>query len=304
MPELPELAHIGRDTIRNASTSVRLTPHAHETMELCFVERGAVWWCVGSELHEVSGGHAYVTWPHELHGGLHGALNPCKLYWLGVDLRPRDRSEDRTFLDLPESEAAALVAALATLPRRHFPAPVLLARLCDRMVDTIEGQNDAFGVTRLRATLLDFLVGVIDAAMLAPALAYSALAEATLRAIDESLDRPLSVHELAQRLGWSPSHVQHRFRKEVGVPLAEWQLRRRIGQACRLLERTDEAIMSIGSELGFSSSQYFATAFRRVVGLSPTAFRNAARAGEEQPAIGRATSANPLKDGWPLSGLK
>ncbi|MBA3382582.1 MAG: helix-turn-helix domain-containing protein [Actinobacteria bacterium] len=66
------------------------------------------------------------------------------------------------------------------------------------------------------------------------------------------------------------------------MPPVEWQLRRRIGEACRRLERTDEAVTSIGFRLGFSSSQYFATSFRRVMGLSPTAFRTAARAGLER----------------------
>lgn len=282
VPELQELAHIGRDTTRRADGSTRLTPHVHGTMELCFVERGTVWWWADRELYEVSGGQAYVTWPHELHGGLHGALNPCKLYWLGVPLWPRGRRGGRTFLDLPDSEAAALVAGLATLPRRQFPAPVALARSCDRMLEAIEGASGAFVVTRLRVTLLDFLLRVIDAAKNAPVPVYSMLVHEALRSIDESLHKPLSVPELSRRLGWSPSHVQHRFRDEVGVPPAEWQLRRRIGEACRRLEGTNEAITSIGYQLGFSSSQYFATAFRRVMGLSPTAFRTAARAGSER----------------------
>lgn len=241
------------------------------------MERGTVWWWAGNELYAVSGGQTYLTWPHELHGGLYGALNPCKLYWLGFPLWPRGRSGGRTFLDLPESEAGALVAALATLPRRHFPTPVSLARSCDDMLDAIEGASGAFVVTRLRAALLDILLRVIDAAKDAPVPAYSMVVQEAMRSIDESLHRPLSVPELSQRLGWSPSHVQHRFREEVGVPPAEWQLRRRIGEACRRLERTDETITSIGAELGFASSQYFATAFRRVMGLSPTAFRAAAR---------------------------
>jgi len=211
-------------------------------MEMCFVERGTVWWWAGSELYEVSGGQAYVTWPHELHGGLHGALNPCKLYWLGVPLWPRGRHDGRTFLELPDSEAAVLVATLAALPRRHFPVPVALARSCDLLLEAIEGASDALAVTRIRTTLLDILLRVIEAASNAPAPVYSMLIRAAMRSIDESLDRPLSVPELSRRLGWSPSHVQHRFRDEVGVPPAEWQLRRRVGQACRVLERTDEAI--------------------------------------------------------------
>jgi len=95
--------------------------------------------------------------------------------------------------------------------------------------------------------------------------------------LGERLDQPLTVVELSRRLGWSPSHVQHRFRAEVGVAPAEWRLRRRIFAACRRLESTDEPITGIALGLGFASSQYFATAFKRVMGSSPTAFRATAR---------------------------
>jgi len=276
VPELPELAAVALDTVRRAGAA-RLEPHVHETMEICFLERGRIWSWVGSELYEVDGGDVYVTWPRELHGPLHGAINPCRRYVLCVPLWPEGRGDGRSFLHLPEDEAAELVAALASLPRRHFAAPPALAERFRQLLDGAVPGPAPLELARLRATLLALLLDVVEAARAAAPPPRSQLVRDAIAAMEASLERPLPVPELARRLGWSVSHLQHRFRAEVGLPPAEWLLRRRIVEACRRLEAGDTPVTRIGLELGFSSSQYFATAFARTTGLSPSAFRNAVR---------------------------
>lgn len=273
VPQLPELAAIGCDSIRRARAG-KLAPHVHETMELCYVERGRVWSWVGSELFEISGGEVYVTWPGEIHGAMNGVVNPCRRYLVRVPLRPGSA----TFLHLPEDEAAALVDALARLPR-HFPAPPSLVPTWEELIAESAAGSGPLGVARLRALLLDLLLEVVAAAARAVPQEWSQLTCDAMRQMEQNLTRPLQLTEIADRLGWSVSHVQHRFRREVGISPGEWYLRRRVAESCRLLEQSDDAVTKIAFDLGFSSSQYFATAFARVTGLSPTAFRRAGRDG-------------------------
>jgi AraC-like DNA-binding protein len=49
-------------------------------------------------------------------------------------------------------------------------------------------------------------------------------------------------------------------------------MRAKINQACRLLTN-GQAILPTALDLGFSSSQYFAVAFRRYMGVSPKEYR-------------------------------
>jgi len=273
VPQLPELAAIGCDTIRHAHSG-KLAPHSHETMEICYVERGQVWSWVGTDLYEIFGGETYVTWPHEVHGAMHGVVNPCRRYLVRIALQP----SSTTFLHLPDDEAAALVDALARLPR-HFPAPPSLVPTWEELIAQSAAEPAPLAVAKLRALLLDLLLEVVAAAVPAAPQERSQLTRDAMLQMEQNLTHPLPLDEISNRLGWSVSHVQHRFRREVGISPGEWYLRRRVAESCRLLEQSDDAVTKIAFELGFSSSQYFATAFARVTGLSPTAFRRAARDG-------------------------
>jgi AraC-like DNA-binding protein len=50
-------------------------------------------------------------------------------------------------------------------------------------------------------------------------------------------------------------------------------MRRRIYRAKYLLREPDRPITAIALDLGFSSSQYFATVFKKLVGLTPGEYR-------------------------------
>jgi AraC-like DNA-binding protein len=268
--ELPELEAMGFDAIRHADGG-RVAPHAHDTFELCFVERGEVWTWVEDELLEVSGGQVYATWPGERHGALDDAVNPCRRYLVRVDLgRLR-------FLGLPRAEAAAVTGALLALPRRTFAAPADAQRLFDELLADAAATPGPLRVARVRASLLRLLLAMIDAAGTTGRSAHSDVVAEAKRVLAERLDRRVSAETLARELGWSVSHLQHRFRAEVGMPPGEWQLRRRIAAACRLLVQSDDPVTRIAHALGFPSSQYFATAFARVTGTTPSAYRDGRR---------------------------
>ena len=68
-----------------------------------------------------------------------------------------------------------------------------------------------------------------------------------------------------------------RFKAETGYTLHEYLIHRRVEEAHRRLSSTDEDITNIAHNLGFSSSQYFATVFRRETGMTPGEYRDSHR---------------------------
>ena len=57
--------------------------------------------------------------------------------------------------------------------------------------------------------------------------------------------------------------------------MSPWQyiLKVRIEAAKQRLAARDESITQIAMRLGFASSQYFATTFKRITGVTPRAYR-------------------------------
>jgi AraC-like DNA-binding protein len=59
------------------------------------------------------------------------------------------------------------------------------------------------------------------------------------------------------------------LRNEIGSSPLDYINRRRVFEARRLLEEKDLNIKEVAHHLGFSSSQYFSTVFKRITGVSP-----------------------------------
>lgn len=85
-----------------------------------------------------------------------------------------------------------------------------------------------------------------------------------------------TVAEAAKSLGHSERSLQ-RALGEAGTSFSSALADARLGRASHLLRETDRSITEIALEVGFASSEAFATAFRRHVGVTPSAYRNRPR---------------------------
>jgi AraC family transcriptional regulator len=100
---------------------------------------------------------------------------------------------------------------------------------------------------------------------------------AQLRRLDEYVDAfPRSaptIGTLAKLLGMSPRRLTTLFRDTTGLTVRAWVEAKRMEQARRLLIETDQPLKAIAYDLGFANQGVFSTAFRRVAGLAPSAYR-------------------------------
>ena len=83
------------------------------------------------------------------------------------------------------------------------------------------------------------------------------------------MENALSSQMIADQLKISDGHLRKMFREEMGVTLSDYILQFRIDKARGLLLKKSAKISGIYEKLGFSSSQYFSTVFKKKTGLSP-----------------------------------
>jgi CheY-like chemotaxis protein len=86
---------------------------------------------------------------------------------------------------------------------------------------------------------------------------------------------PISRTDLARHVALSDDYLTFCFRKELGVTPIAYLNRYRVNQAKQLLADPGKSITEVALEVGFSDSGYFGRVFRREVGLSPEAYRQA-----------------------------
>jgi signal transduction histidine kinase/AraC-like DNA-binding protein len=93
--------------------------------------------------------------------------------------------------------------------------------------------------------------------------------------IHQHYAEPISRADLARHVALSEDYLTACFRKELGVTPIAYLNRYRVQQARQLLTDTSKSVTEIALEVGFSDSGYFSRVFRREVGLSPDAYRQA-----------------------------
>ncbi len=102
-------------------------------------------------------------------------------------------------------------------------------------------------------------------------------AVAARAAIDINLGSGLPLRQVLQGIPVGYRHLYRCFHARYGKSPKHYQEEQRLAEAGQLLVDTDEAITTIGLELGFASSQHFATRFRHYFGQSPSRYRRAGR---------------------------
>ncbi|NEG69555.1 helix-turn-helix domain-containing protein [Bifidobacterium choloepi] len=95
--------------------------------------------------------------------------------------------------------------------------------------------------------------------------------------ITSELDRWYTLAELSERFDFPLTSMQQCFRNRYGVSIAAYMKEYRMNAAAVRLRNSDDPVIDIASEVGYSNPGKFAAAFRSVMGKTPTEYRSSAR---------------------------
>lgn len=105
----------------------------------------------------------------------------------------------------------------------------------------------------------------------------SGLISRALRYMEEHYAEECSLAAVAAHTHLSPNYFGNLFKKETGESFSAYVTSLRMDKAKLFLKNTDMKVAEIAQSVGYPDSNYFATAFKQTVGLSPTEFRKQER---------------------------
>jgi len=106
--------------------------------------------------------------------------------------------------------------------------------------------------------------------------------QAAIRLIDQQLDAPPALVDMARLVGTHGKRLTAIFRRYLGMTVYAYIREQRLRKSQELLASSNATIQDIADLIGFRSAANFATAFRGRTGMTPSAFRNQVRRGERR----------------------
>lgn len=260
-PAVPELVHIGEQW---APADFIIGKHTHMVWELYLQIAGESQWDGDGKTHALRPGCFFAAAPgvtHRMHDGpkarhhfLYAAIDleaicmrhgELRNFWQGhhIVFEPHGETLQTSFRQLIREVSALLphrtIGIYAALDSLIIEATRLLGN--ERKATTWVASHPA--VARVKEL------------------------------IDHCPSTNWKVDQLAWLAGLCPSRLSDRFTHDMGVSPHQYLLRMRIESAKEALKQSDVSVTDLAFELGFSSSQHFASTFRRMVGVSAHTFR-------------------------------
>lgn len=91
--------------------------------------------------------------------------------------------------------------------------------------------------------------------------------------VEQHLDEPLTLEDLARESAFSPYHFHRIFRAFVGEPLYAYIKRLRLEKAAMIVRSTRDPITDVSFQAGYETPAAFSKAFRERFGVPPSGFR-------------------------------
>lgn len=258
----------------NYNYSMELDKHIHEIgPELTYVMKGFAEWQLdnGSKL-EQSGGTLAIVPRNIRHRGGEGVITPCWLFWYLLDLRDKAAAQKNTTFNTPEMEL--IFETFSIKSGRVIPAIPSIEGHFARLLELLRREpGNPWHAAEMRLVLCQIILDTAKSLAGSTTLRDDSLAMRAREYMKKHISSDMAVDDIAAACGLSESQFARRFKKTAGVTPADYLQRLRIEEACRILRTSGGSITEIAFKLGFSSSQYFSTVFKRYTGMTPCNYK-------------------------------
>ena len=278
--DFPLIEHMGTGLSSSASS---LQNHAHTGHELFFVIKGeALFELENHDTLAITGGHLSYHPPNTIHRGRKDHMAPCMWCWLIFNPTAPHATRNSSF---SRQDLQQLNAAFKNKPFAVQSCNTAIQNSLRRFRTAVADHcthPSSFTTVLLRSIVCELIIEStlhLNAARTKTDTLYGEAAEAF---VQKHLFDRITVSDIARHLGFSANRTHTLFREQTGQSPNYYILSRRLKAAEKLLDRSPDSITHIALECGFSSSQYFARAFKKFNGVTPSEFRRSAGANPEK----------------------
>ncbi len=264
---LPEVPVVGVNIQTSACGG--LARHKHPGIfEAVYMVRGRQIFSIKGREYLMKSNDLFISQPGIYHGSGSYLMEKAFFYWLQIRLPQKNRP----FLCLDAESSLNLSNSLIEIMTSRFQGKKIISEHFEQIFRLYTTKAVAAKL-EISIKIIELLLLIIDCANKTHSTAVTKDINTSLKLLEGGTDKFFTLEQMAAAGGLSSSRFKCKFKQQIGLPPAEYQLREKIEAAKTLLETTDKNVTEIAHKLGFSSSQYFATVFKRFTRNTPSQWR-------------------------------
>ena len=259
-----------------------MEPNVHDFFEMVYMKRGDVIFQIENDQVKLGPNNIVIIKPNRTHKLLVKSKNGCEFIVFSfklVDFEDPGFSKVlmEDFIDFVEGERAEPYHSLKVGQRNE------IIQLLNGIVNEKNGNNlDSEFLIRLM--VLEIFVYLSRAlriewenSMKDKSPKLKELIKISVNYINSNYEKELTLADISNFVFLSPSYFVRIFKEEMDVSPISYLLRVRIQKAKEMLETTDMKISDIALMVGFSNHQRLNEIFKKITGITPTAYRMSQR---------------------------
>ncbi|WP_145134314.1 AraC family transcriptional regulator [Paenibacillus sp. Y412MC10] len=238
--------------------------------ELIVMTHGTLYISGDDETYEVSQGEYLLLPPFTRQKG--AEPSDCSFYWLHFSSSQNLPKLDLSHYTHVHENGRIVIPQYGTLRN-----PEKIVVMMKQLQDSVRGYNEQTLNDYMSTVILCELYNQLFFEKNNPGKSFkqTQLYNDILDYIKWSRHENIKVSEIASHFGYNEKYLSHLFTTVSGISLKQYILQQKMELAKYLLTDTNQNVSEISSQLGYSDPHHFMKSFKKIMGLTPTEFRNA-----------------------------
>jgi AraC-like DNA-binding protein len=277
--ELQFFPHINEFGSKKINTILfnSLKKESSKSLRFYYVVDGKYEWIIDQQHYILYPGDLAIILPDQVFGGEKDFLDIGTISWLSIQSTPSERSGKIAvgkWSSLSESEnrtiGKILILNNSPVLSRLKEAGVILQNMQQEILNQEIGY-----VTRVNQ-LIDELFILIARQLTRQNNSRRDFPQTFMKleqTLRDNLSHQWTVEEMSALVGLGTTAFSEKVKNFTGFSPLNYLINIRISEAIKLLKRNDVNVTDIALDIGFYSSQHFATTFKKLTGYTPSEFR-------------------------------
>ena len=256
--------------------------HTHNFIEMLFVINGTFRHVMADQTYDETTGGLTILNYNQFHTlkTPNGPVELMNLYW-----NPKKHPSPQ----LPEPLATRLDELIPAHPMlghrlnrtRHlqFTSPEKVARLL-RLLHSEQQEQIAGSEAAIDALFRLFLIELCRAAPALPEESqkhFNPRMETIRLYLEKNYANPIRLEQLCEISNLRKANLCRQFKKHTSLSTGDYLKQRRLAAALQKLRTTDDKVLTISTDCGFSDVAHFNRTFRSAIGQTPSQYRKSSQ---------------------------